>query len=161
MQECLGCSLVYCNRNRFLPSLHDSVRAFSLGLAFVWYAKTLFVHAGNGQLVRYFSRTTHSLFLVLCAYMLVYAHVSMYGADAMPSSVVPPQLLHICLNVMSLLHLLFANSWLEFTTGHCEAPQRHSRNLPIASVSYHGPDKTSSARSGSQRVTKAHAVSPV
>ena len=84
MQECLGCSLVDCHRNRFLPSLHDSVRAFSLGLAFVWYAKRSFIHACKGQLVRYFSRTTHSLFLVLCAYMLVYAHVSMCSADAMP-----------------------------------------------------------------------------
>ena len=114
-----------------------------------------------GAIVRYFSRTTHWLFLVFCAYMLVYVHVSMYSADAMPSSVVPPQLLHICLNVMSLMQRLVANSWLEFTAGHCEAPQRHSRNLYIANVSYHGPDKTSSTRSCSQRVTEAHAVSPV
>lgn len=112
-------------------------------------------HAGNGKLVRYFSRTTHWLFLVVCAYMLVYMHVSMYSADAMPSSVVPPQLLHICLNVMSLLQRLVANSWLEFTAGHCEAPQRHSRNLYIANVSYNGPDKTSTTRSCSQRVTEA------
>ena len=123
--------------------------------------RTLFVHDGNGKLVRYFSRTTHWLFLVFCAYMLVYVHVSMYSADAMPSSVVPPQLLHICLNVMSLLPHLVANSWLEFAAGHCEAPQRHSRNLSIPNVSYHAPDKTSSTRSRSQRVPKAHAVSPV
>ena len=122
---------------------------------FVHLEGILSFHAGNGKLVRYFRCTTHWLFLVLCGYMLVYMHVSMYSADAMPSSVVPPQLLHICLNVMSLLQRLVANSWLEFTAGHCEAPQRHSRNLYIANVSHNGPDKTSTTKSCSYWVTEA------
>ena len=82
-------------------------------------------------------------------------------AAPMPSSVVPPQLLHICFNVISLMQRLLANSWLEFTAGHCEAPQRHSRNLSVANAGYHGPATTSSTSSRSETVTEAHAVSPV
>ena len=95
-----------------------------------------------------------------CAHTCMYMYMSACIAP-IPASVVPPQLLQICLNVMYLMQRLVANSWLEFTAGHCEAPQRHSRNLSIANVSYHGPDKTSSTSSRSQRVTGAHAVSPV
>ena len=108
------------------------------------------------------SGTTAVLLLdcfLYCVHTCMYMHMSACIAP-MQVSIVMPHLLQICLNVRYLMQRLLANSWLDFTAGHCEAPQRHSRNLSIANASYHGPATTSSTSSRSETVTEAHAVSP-